>query len=287
MDVGMPQTPARRISDQFADRVARAPDRQFAERVTRLVSALAGIVEQQRVDRADLRALIRFATEVGHASDERRSEWVLLADALGITSLVEAQVTRRPEGATPNTIAGPFYRQDAPARKDGESISIDGIGEPLVLELEVTDLDGDPVEGAHVEVWQANADGVYENQAPDLQPDGNLRGMFRSGPDGRAVVRTVRPKGYAIPNDGPVGELLRRLGLSPKRPAHLHFRISAAGFQTLTTHLFDSEDPCLDADPLFAVDPVLVTRFAPSDGGGFEAGHRFVLARAHPGRDCI
>lgn len=285
MNVGIPQTPSRRIAKQFAERVRSAPDRKLAERMSRLVAAVAKLVEEERVDRADLRALIRFATEVGHASDARRSEWVLLADTLGITSLIEAQVTRRPSLATPNTIAGPFYRMDAPVRKDGESISIDGIGEPLVLTLQVSDLDGDPVEGALIEVWQANADGVYENQAPDLQPDGNLRGTFRSGDDGRVVVRTVRPKGYAIPHDGPVGELLKRLGLSPERPAHLHFRISAAGFQTLTTHLFDSEDPALDADPLFAVDPVLVTRFAPCGDGGYETSHRFVLARAHPGHE--
>ncbi|MBF9043122.1 6-chlorohydroxyquinol-1,2-dioxygenase [Rhodobacterales bacterium HKCCE4037] len=283
MNVGIPQTPSRRIAKQFEDRLRSAPDRHLAARMSRLVSAIAKLVEEERVDRADLRALIRFATEVGHASDARRSEWVLLADTLGITSLVEQQVTRRPPGATPNTIAGPFYRTEAPARRDGESISIDGIGEPLVLTLQISDLDGDPVADALIEVWQANADGVYENQAPDLQPDGNLRGRFRSGDDGRVIVRTVRPKGYAIPSDGPVGELMKRLGLSPNRPAHLHFRISAAGFETLTTHLFDSEDPALDADPLFAVDPALVIRFDPCGAGGYETSHRFILARAHPG----
>ncbi|MGP1354978.1 MAG: dioxygenase family protein [Roseicyclus sp.] len=285
MNVGIPQTPARRIADQFADRVRNAPDRHLAERVSRLVAALARLVEEERVDRADLRALIRFLTEVGHASDARRSEWVLLADALGITSLVEAQVTRRPAGATPNTIAGPFYRTGAPKRRDGESISIDGLGDRLVLGLEVADLDGEPVGGARIEVWQANAEGLYENQAPDLQPEQNLRGTYTTGPDGRALVTTVRPKGYAIPHDGPVGELLGRLGLSPERPAHLHFRISRPGFQTLTTHLFDGDDPALGADPLFAVEPALVTRFAPCGAGGYEARHRFILARAHPGRE--
>jgi hydroxyquinol 1,2-dioxygenase len=285
MNVGIPQTPARRIADQFADRVRNAPDRHLAERVSRLVAALARLVEEERVDRADLRVLIRFLTEVGHASDARRSEWVLLADALGITSLVEAQVTRRPAGATPNTIAGPFYRTGAPKRRDGESISIDGLGDRLVLGLEVADLDGEPVGGARIEVWQANAEGLYENQAPDLQPEQNLRGTYTTGPDGRALVTTVRPKGYAIPHDGPVGDLLGRLGLSPVRPAHLHFRISRPGFQTLTTHLFDGDDPALGTDPLFAVEPALVTRFAPCGAGGYETHHRFILARAHPGRE--
>lgn len=285
MNVGITQTPQRRLAEQFAARLQGAPDQQLAQRLSRVVAAIARLVEEERVDREDLRALIAFLTEVGHASDARRQEWVLLADTLGITSLVEAHVTRRPPGATPNTMAGPFYRADAPVKRDGESISIDGRGTPLALTLEVTDLDCEPVADAQIEVWQANADGLYENQAPDLQPEKNLRGVYRAGVDGRAIVRTVRPKGYAIPHDGPVGALLARLGLSPDRPAHLHVRISAPGFQTLTTHLFDGDDPALDSDPLFAVDPALVTRFAPCPDGGFVTTHRFVLARARPGRE--
>lgn len=285
MNSGVMHRPGRHIAAQFAARVRGAPDRQLADRLARAVAAMARIVEEEGLGRDDLRALVAFLTDVGHASDSRRQEWVLLADTLGLTSLIEAQVTRRPAGATPNTIAGPFYRVGAPVKCDGESISIDGIGDPLVLEVAVLDLDGDPVAGAAIEVWQANGAGLYENQAPDLQPDQNLRGTYRAGPDGRAIVRTVRPGGYAIPHDGPVGALLARLGLSPDRPAHLHFRISAPGFQTLTTHLFDGDDPALEADPLFAVHPALVTRFTARGDGGFEASHQFVLARAHPGRE--
>lgn len=274
-----------RIAGQFADRVRHAPDPRLAARLSRAVASMARLVEEERIDRDDLCALIEFLTEVGHASDARRQEWVLLADALGLTSLVEAQVTRRPPGATPNTLAGPFYRAGAPQKCDGESISIDGRGTPLTVSVTLHDLDGDPVANAAIEVWQANGAGLYENQAPDLQPDQNLRGVYRSGPTGAALIRTVRPKGYAIPHDGPVGALMARLGLSPERPAHLHFRISAPGFQTLTTHLFDGDDPALDADPLFAVDPALVTRFSPDGAGGVETRHTFILARAHPGRE--
>jgi protocatechuate 3,4-dioxygenase beta subunit len=285
MNLDVTQLPLNRLAEQFADRLCRAPDRKLAERLTHVVAALARIVEEEGIGREDLRAVIAFLTEVGHASDARRQEWVLLADTLGVTSLVEAQVTRRPQGATPNTIAGPFYRADAPTKCDGDSISIDGRGEPLLLQIEVTDLDLEPVGGARIEIWQANAEGLYENQAPDLQPDWNLRGIYLAGANGCATIRTVRPRGYAIPDDGPVGGLLKRLGLSTERPAHLHFRVSAKGFQTLTTHLFDGEDPALETDPLFAVHPALVTRFLPFDGGGFEASHRFVLARAQLGRE--
>lgn len=285
MEARITHLPERRLADQFAARVNGGPDPLLARRLIRLVEVVGRLVEEEGIGREDLRAVIGFLTEVGHASDPRRQEWVLLADTLGITSLVEAQVTHRPAGATPNTTAGPFYRTDAPAKGDGESISIDGRGDPLVLTVEVTDLDGDAVAGAAIEVWQANGDGLYENQAPDLQPDRNLRGIYRAGEDGRVVVRTVRPGGYPIPHDGPVGALLARLGLSPNRPAHLHFRISAPGFQTLTTHVFDGEDPAIETDPLFAVHPALVTRFARCKDGSFEASHRFILARARPGRE--
>ena len=194
MNVGITQTSQPRLAEQFAARVKDAPDQRLARSLGKFVAAFARLVEEEGIGRADLRALIGFLTEVGHASDARRQEWVLLADMLGLTSLVEARAARRPPGATPNTIAGPFYRADAQARRDGESMSIDGVGEPLRLSLEVADLDGEPVRDARIEVWQANGEGLYENQAPDLQPEGNLRGIYRSGKDGTALVRTVRPR---------------------------------------------------------------------------------------------
>jgi hydroxyquinol 1,2-dioxygenase len=134
-------------------------------------------------------------------------------------------------------------------------------------------------------VWQANGDGLYENQEPDLQPEFNLRGRYRSGADGGLMIRSVRPAGYPIPADGPVGRLLTRLGIGLMRPAHVHFRITAAGFQRLTTHVFDGADPALGADPLFAVHPALVADIAPAPAGGWRMEYRFVLARARAGED--
>ncbi|MDF1709065.1 MAG: dioxygenase [Paracoccaceae bacterium] len=263
----------------FASRVAGAPDRRLAMALSGLVEHMENLVTTLDLTRDDLRAILAFLTDVGEACSEQRQEWVLLADTLGLSSIVENQVSRRPAGATPNTLPGPFYRADAPARADGDSISFDGRGVPLHFAAEVTDLDGDPVAGARLEVWQANGDGLYENQDPDRQPEFNLRGVFRTDGTGRVSIRSVRPAGYAVPADGPVGQLARRLGLGLRRPAHMHFRITAAGFQTLTTHVFDAADPDIGRDPLFAVHPALLATFVPN-GDGVRAAYRFVLARA-------
>ncbi len=271
----------------FRARTGRSPDARLAKVLSVIVDHLGRVVTETGATREDLRRLIGFLTEVGEYTSEQRQEWVLLADTLGLTSMVEAQSVRRPEGATPNTLIGPFYREGAPARADGESISIDGKGEALVFAATVTDLDGQPVAGAAVEVWQANAEGRYENQEPDRQPEFNLRGIYRSGADGAVTLRAVRPGRYGVPADGPVGRLLLALGLGLMRPAHLHFRISAPGFQRLTTHVFDRADPALDRDPLFAVHPALATDFSRGDDGTLRAAYRFVLARARAGEDSV
>lgn len=270
----------------FRARAGSGPDARLAKVLSTIVDHLSRVVAETGATRDDLRRLIGFLTEVGEYTSDQRQEWVLLADTLGLTSMVEAQVARRPEGATPNTLIGPFYRAGAPARADGQSISIDGKGEPLVVAASVVDLDGLPVPGAAVEVWQANAEGHYENQEPDRQPEYNLRGTYMTGADGAVTIRAVRPGRYGVPKDGPVGRLLMALGLNLTRPAHLHFRITAPGFQRLTTHVFDRADPTLDSDPLFAVHPMLATDFN-REGDTLRATYRFVLARARAGEGDI
>jgi len=263
---------------QLAARLASAPDARLAAITVALVQGLADLAQSHDLRRDDLRALIAFLTEVGEACSDQRQEWVLLADALGLSSTLERQLSQRPDGATPQTLAGPFYRPGAPRRKSGEAISLDNRGTPLLFEARVTGLDGAPVAGARVEVWQANGEGLYENQAPDLQPEFNLRGAYQTGAGGMVLIRTVRPRGYALPDDGPVGRLLASLGLPKNRPAHLQFRISATGFQTLTTHVFDRSDPAISHDPLFAVRPGLMVDFQPDRTEGLRAEFTFVLA---------
>ena len=158
---------------------------------------------------------------------------------------------------------------------DGADLSRDGKGEPLAVTGLIADTAGDGIGGALIEVWQANAEGLYENQEPDRQPDLNLRGKFRADRAGGFSFRSVKPKGYGLPEDGPVGRLMNGLGFRLERPAHLHFRVTAPGYQTLTTHVFDADDPAIERDALFSVKPDLRARFV---AAGTEADRRWSLA---------
>lgn len=269
--------------DVLCQRLAGSRNARLAAIIGDLSTALGGIIAKHHVSPADLKDAVRFATEVGLASDEKRSEWVLLADALGLTAAIEKSSVDRPQAATPQTILGPFFRQGAPRKTSGDNLSRDGVGAPLAVALDVVDLDLSPVAGATVDVWHANGKGKFENQDPDSQPDFNLRGCFVTDAKGKVSFDTVRPAGYSLPDDGPVARLLFGLGLSIRRPAHIQFRIVADGFQTLVTHLFDRDDPCIDADPLFCVAPALLADFG---GSGTAKDHvtrfTFKLARSRP-----
>lgn len=256
------------LAAQFAARLAAQPPSRLSQAVGALVGDLHRLAGDLRLTPAELRAALGFLTEVGHHADPRRQEWVLLADVLGLSSLVADLAAERPAGATPNTVAGPFYRADAPDLPLGANLSRDGKGTALAVTGRVTGLSGAPLPGALVEVWQANAEGKYENQEPDLQPEHNLRGRFRSDGQGRFHFLTVMPKGYALPADGPAGRLMAALGLPPDRPAHLHFRVTAAGHERLTTHIHDRDDPAIARDAIFAVKPALLADFRPDGAAG-------------------
>ena len=279
MDVRSTDKAMKSAADAFSARLHAAPDMRLARFMSELICDLADLADRMNMSREEMQAVIGFLTEVGETCSERRQEWVLLADVLGLSSAFETRQSRLPENATPNTLAGPFYRPGAPRRGDNESICLDGIGTPLLFTAKVSNGDREPVVSARIEVWHANGDGVYENQAPDMQPEFNLRGTYNTGPDGSVRIRTVRPSGYRIPDDGPVGKLLRQLGLPTRRPAHLQFRITASGYQTLITHVFDRNDPAIGLDPLFAVDPALLGDFTKSAGDGVECAFTFILAR--------
>jgi len=251
----------------FADRLDTTSDERLALVLCKVAEHLHAIVRETRPTLKDWRAAIEFLTEVGHLCDDRRQEWVLVSDLLGMSTLIDALNSDRPANATPNTMRGPFYRPDVPVMNHGENICLDGAGTPVDVTIRLLDLDDRPVRGARVETWQANAQGYYENQQPDLQPEHNLRGHFVSDDAGSVSYRTIRPSGYEVPKDGPLGDLLGKLGAPLCRPAHIYFQVTADGFETLTTQIFDSEDPNLGKDPLFSVKPGLVGDFAATDAG--------------------
>ena len=176
--------------------------------------------------------------------------------------LVDAINSRRPTGATENTVLGPFHVADAPVLANGTNICLDQKGEPMVVRGRVTDVvTGKPLAGVKLDVWQANDEGFYDVQQKGIQPDFNLRGLFRTGPDGGYWFRAVKPRYYPIPHDGPVGQLLGELGRHPNRPAHLHFILKADGYQPLITHIFDPDDPYINSDAVFGVKKSLLAGF--------------------------
>lgn len=272
---------AQLVADRL-DKHAEGPLQAF---MLPFIDHLHRLIRETRPSPADWRRAMEFLTEVGHASDGRRQEWVLLSDLLGVTALIEEINTRRPKGATPNTVRGPFYRADAPRLPLDANISLDGVGPALAVTGHVRDLDGHPVAGATVETWQANSEGFYENQQPDQQPEFNLRGIFTTDETGRFRYRTVKPGGYTVPCDGPVGQMLGSLGFPLRRPAHLHFLIKADGFETISTHVYDGGDPHLGQDALFGVKEELIGEFRPAGkGDGWSLDFTFVMVRAKKGR---
>ena len=262
---------------QLRDRLAAAQAGRLTDVVRVVLDHAFAAIEAAQVTAEELDTLIRFLTEVGEATDARRQEWVLLADVLGLS----AHLCDRDGGgsaATPPVLRGPFYRADAPRLPQGANLSRDGLGTPVAVGLSLTDTEGRPVPGAEVEVWHANAQGRYENQDPDAQPEHNLRGRFRADDEGRLAFRTIRPRGYRLPDDGPVGRLAQAVGLSLDRPAHIHFAVSAAGLRPLTTAIFDRADPMIGRDALYSVKPDLLGEFRPVPGG-LQLEARLVLTR--------
>ncbi len=204
---------------------------------------------------------IQFLTRTGHSCNDWRQEFILLSDVLGVSMLVDAINNRKPSGASESTVLGPFHVADVPEMPMGTNICLDAKGEDMVISGRILDTEGKPIDGAVIDVWQANDEGFYDVQQKGIQPDFNLRGVFRTGADGRYWFRAVKPKYYPIPDDGPVGQLLGALGRHPYRPAHLHYIIKAEGFETLTTHIFDPDDPYINSDAVFGVKESLLAEF--------------------------
>jgi catechol 1,2-dioxygenase len=172
--------------------------------------------------------------------------------------LVETINHRTGGTSTESTVLGPFHMVESPKRELGDNIALDGKGTPCLVSGQVTGPDGEPLAGAVVDVWQTNEDGFYDVQQPDIQPAGNLRGLFTADEQGRYWFRSVVPRFYPIPDDGPVGQLLAATDRHPNRPAHLHFIVAAPGYRPVTTHVFVADSPYLDSDAVFGVKESLI-----------------------------
>lgn len=232
-------------------------DPRLREILCALVRHLHAFVREVHLTEDELRAAATLVNELGQRSNEHHNEAVLAAGTLGVSSLV-CLLNNGDGRPTSQNLLGPFWRLGAPRVASGGSIvRSDTPGPALLVELTVLDAAGRPVEGADVDVWQASPVGLYENQDPD-QAEMNLRGIFTTGPDGRVLFRTVRPSGYPVPTNGVVGKLLRAQGRHPYRPAHLHAMVVKDGYKTLTSQIYDAEDPRLETDAQFGVTRALI-----------------------------
>ncbi|MED7827596.1 dioxygenase family protein [Streptomyces chiangmaiensis] len=269
-DRGTPAQPAQAGPELFSEaRSAEVVSASFAntddprlQRVlTSLVTHLHEFVKDVELTEKEWATAIRFLTETGQKCSDTRQEFILLSDVLGISMLVET-INNRSDGVlTESTVEGPFHMVTSPPRELGATIAEDGKGEPCLVTGSVAWPDGRPVPGAKIDVWQANADGFYDVQQPDVQPEKNLRGLFTANDQGHFWFRTIVPRYYPIPGDGPVGELLEATSRHPNRPAHIHFEVSAPGMRTVTTHLFVADSAYIDSDTVFGVKPSLVRDF--------------------------
>ncbi|MFJ8961557.1 dioxygenase [Lentzea sp. NPDC102401] len=246
-------------------RWASAKDPRTALLMTALVRHLHDFAREVRLTEAEWMAAIQWLTATGQISDEKREEFILASDVLGLSMLVVQMNHQFAPEATPATVLGPFHIDGSPELGFGGDMSDDVTGTPLYLTGTVRSLDGSPVAGAVLDVWQADADGAYEAQL-DVD-EARLRAKYRAEPDGSYCVRTITPKGYSIPMDGPVGALIEQTEISHFRPAHVHFLLTADGFEPLITHLFEEGAEYLDSDVVFGTKQELVVRFVPREPG--------------------
>jgi catechol 1,2-dioxygenase len=253
------------ITDAVVDSFAGTADPRLRELLGALTRHLHAFVRETRPTAGEWESAVGFLTATGRMCTDTRQEFILLSDVLGVSMLVETLNGDRDPGATESTVLGPFHMTESPVRELGATIDLVGTGEPCVVSGRVLSGDGTALPGAVLDVWQADGEGFYDVQRPEVQPPGNGRGLFTADAEGRFRFRTCVPSPYPIPTDGPVGALLRATGRHPWRPAHIHFIASAEGHAPVTTHIFVAGSPYLDSDAVFAVKKSLVQDFAETD----------------------
>src|SRR3954467_368136 len=254
------------ITELAAARWSTAHDPRTAEVLSALVRHLHAFAREVRLTEDEWMAAVQWLTRTGQISDEKREEFILSSDVLGLSMLVVQMNHRLDPQATPATVLGPFHIEGSPELDFGADMSEGLPGTPLYVTGSVRSLDGDPIGGALLDVWQADVDGAYESQIPDID-EARLRAKYYTREDGTYCLRTIAPKGYSIPMDGPVGDLMRRTDISHFRPAHVHFLVTAAGFAPLITHLFQAGAQYLDSDVVFGTKEELVVEFVQHEPG--------------------
>ncbi len=263
------------ITQAVLARLADTPDPRLKEIMTSLVQHLHAFAREVKLTEGEWFQGIEFLTRVGHITNDQRQEFLLLADTLGLSVLTVAMNNDKPAGCTEATVFGPFYVEDAPSFDLGDDVARGAAGDPCDVRGTVRGLNGEAVPGAEIHVWQADAQGKYDVQRPGQEHQ--ARGVLHASREGRYHFRSILAESYPIPDDGPVGDMLRATRRHPWRPAHLHFMIKAPGYETLITHVFRNGDRYLDSDAVFGVRQSLVADWEKQPDGRYRVEHDFVL----------
>ncbi|MFL2840836.1 MAG: dioxygenase [Pseudohongiellaceae bacterium] len=241
---------------------SKTKDPRLNQIMLALIAHLHEFVKEVQLTEDEWFKAIMFLTAVGQKCDEQRQEFILLSDSLGVSALVDSINHLRKGIGTENTVLGPFYETGAPEHPMGSNITQQSTekGVTAVVNGLVLDENGEPIANAVLDVWQSSSEGLYHMQDPNM-PKHNLCGRFTTGGDGKYIFVTEKPAAYPIPTDGPVGDMLNACGRHPWRPGHLHFVITAPGFDRLVTHIFTNGDKYLDSDAVFATKSSLVGEY--------------------------
>jgi hydroxyquinol 1,2-dioxygenase len=261
----MPYVNEQNLTDVVRERWQNIPDPRLKQIMQSLIKHLHAFVRDIEPTEKEWAVAIDFLTRAGQMSDEKRQEVILFSDVMGVSMLVDAINHRLDSGATPTTVEGPFHVPNSPAIADGGDMAKGAPGIPCFVSGKVRDLDGRPVAGAKLDLWQTDGEGLYESQRDVAEPW--MRGLYRSQPDGSYTIRTVAPIGYTIPMDGPVGDLMNKTEISHMRPAHIHFCVEAPGYHRVVTHLFQRGCPYIETDVVYGVKEPLIVDFVKKPPG--------------------
>ena len=254
------------ITQAVLARMDQCDDPRFRQVMGSLITHLHDFVREVKLTEAEWMGAIQFLTQVGQTCTDKRQEFILLSDTLGISILV-ITINHPAEGGTSDsTVLGPYYWEGAPDLPAGANLAEGVAGEPAFYSGRVLSSDDTPVAGAVLDIWSGDGEGTY-----DMQREGDVgmqaRGRIRTDAQGRYSFRSIKPKFYPVPTDGPVGQMLRKMGRHPMRPGHIHMIVSAAGHHPVTTHLFPAGSNYIDSDAVFGVKESLVTAFVPHAPG--------------------
>src|ERR1700722_18493584 len=271
------------VTESALERISESSDPRLKKVMTALIRRLHEFAREVDLTPDEWMTGINFLTEVGHFTDDKRQEFILLSDTLGLSALVDLLANRgKSEAATESSLLGPFYREGAPELPAGANIARGIAGEPLMVRGDIKSIDGKPVSGARVDVWQASTSGQYDLQFDNFKgAEMNLRARFNSDADGKFNFVSVKPSSYPDPRDGPGGKLINALGRHPFRPAHIHFIISARGFKPLVTALYIDGDQYIDSDVVFGSREQLAVKYERSSAKNIDTiQYQFVIERA-------